>query len=67
MNPLSTDRSPVAAVRNQLRLRRAVRARRAALARDLDTFDTPSALLDLSAMLARYPDQETAGLRATVR
>lgn len=67
MSSLTKDRSAVSSVLTQFRLSRAAHARRAALARDLASFDTPADLLDLSAMLDRYPDQDTAQLRATVR
>lgn len=61
------DRAAVSSVLTHFRLSRAAHARRAALARDLATFDTPADLLDLSAMLDRYSDQDTAELRAAVR
>ncbi|UQX87740.1 hypothetical protein M6D93_15740 [Jatrophihabitans telluris] len=66
MNPSTNERPAVSSVLNKLRQHRATRARRAALARDLATFDTPAAILDFAAMLDRYPDEDTAELRATV-
>jgi hypothetical protein len=42
----------------RLRAARAVRTEREALRRDLETFTTHAELLELSAILQRYPDAE---------
>jgi hypothetical protein len=66
MNFSTNNRSALARMLQQVRCSRTAHARHAALARDLATFDTPAALLDVAAMLDRYPDQETAELRASL-
>ena len=50
-------------VRTQLRDSRDAHAARAALARDLSSYNSPSDLDDLDAILDRYSDQETADIR----
>ena len=50
-------------VRTQLRDSRDAHAARAALARDLASYNSPSDLDDLDAILDRYSDQETADIR----
>ena len=50
-------------VRNQLRDSREAYAARAALERELASYNTPEDLKDLYAILDRYSDSETAGIR----
>ena len=50
-------------VRAHVRDRRDARAARAGLERELASYDTPTDLNDLYAILDRYSDQETAGIR----
>jgi hypothetical protein len=50
-------------VRARLRERRESRAARAALTRELASYDNPDDLNDLYAVLARYTDRETAEIR----
>lgn len=52
-----------AAARQELHARRAARAARDALAKDLAAFDSPNDRLELSAILARHEDVETAEIR----
>jgi hypothetical protein len=51
------------AVRTQLRDRRDAHAAQAALEREIASYNTPEALNDLHAILARYSASETAGIR----
>jgi hypothetical protein len=64
---MQTTTRPLAAlwatVRDQLRESRDAHARHAALARELASYTTPEDLNDLHAILERYSDQETAGIR----
>lgn len=46
--------------------RQIARASRKKLARELAAFDSPSDLIDLSAMLERYDDAEVADIRRLV-
>jgi hypothetical protein len=50
-------------VRSQLRESRDAHAARAALERELATYNSPADLNDLHAILDRYSDQETADIR----
>jgi hypothetical protein len=50
-------------VRSQLRGSREAHAAHAALQRDLASYNSPEDLNDLHAILDRYPDTETAGIR----
>ncbi len=50
-------------VRTQLRENRKERAERAQLERELASYNSPSDLDDLHAILDRYSDQETADIR----
>lgn len=50
-------------IRAQLRDSRAAHAERAKLERELASYNSPSDLDDLDAILARHSDQETAGIR----
>ena len=50
-------------VRTQLRDSRVAHAARAALAHELASYNSPSDLDDLDAILDRYSDQETADIR----
>jgi hypothetical protein len=53
--------------RRELRqARRAARVQADALRQDLAAFASPAELLELSAMLARYDDHQTEGIRALV-
>jgi hypothetical protein len=45
---------------------RAARAERKALKHDLASYTTPRDLDDLEAILARYSEQETAGIRRLI-
>ena len=45
---------------------RAARAERVALKQDLASYTTPRDLDDLEAILARYSEQETAGIRRMI-
>ncbi len=55
--------SLLTAVREQIRESREERAARAALARELASYNSTSDLNDLHAILDRYSDQETAQIR----
>jgi hypothetical protein len=50
-------------VRTKLRDSRGAHSAQAALERDLATYSTAEDLNDLHAILDRYPDTETAGIR----
>jgi hypothetical protein len=50
-------------VRTQLRDSRDAHAAQAALERELASYNTPEDLNDLHAILERYTDEETAGIR----
>jgi hypothetical protein len=50
-------------VRSQLRESRDAHAARAALERELDSYNSEADLNDLHAILDRYSDQETADIR----
>jgi len=50
-------------VRTQLRDSRDAHTARAALQRELASYNSPADLDDLHAILDRYSDQETAGIR----
>jgi hypothetical protein len=50
-------------VRTQLRDSREAHAARAALEQELASYNTPEDLNDLHAILDRYSDSETAGIR----
>jgi hypothetical protein len=50
-------------VRNQVRESRDAHAARASLARELASYNSPSDLDDLHAILDRYSDQETREIR----
>jgi hypothetical protein len=50
-------------VRTQLRDSRDAHAEHVALQRELAAYSSPEDLNDLHAILDRYPDQETAGIR----
>jgi hypothetical protein len=51
------------AIRGQLRDARAAHAAHRRLERELACYTTPSDLNDLHAILDRYPDRDTAGIR----
>jgi len=51
------------AIRGQLHHARAAHATRRQLERDLAGYTSPSNLNDLHAILDRYPDRDTAGIR----
>jgi hypothetical protein len=52
-----------AAARNELRARRAARASRKTLERELASYTTPAEQNELDAVLERYPDDEVAEIR----
>jgi hypothetical protein len=58
-----TMTSLLTAVREQIRETREERAARAALGRELASYHSASDLNDLHAILDRYSDSETAGIR----
>jgi hypothetical protein len=66
MTNAKINQSAGTSLATRIREQRAARARRAALAGDLANFNTPAALLELSAMLDRYPDDETHEIRQAV-
>jgi hypothetical protein len=62
----STESGRLAALRNELRARRAARAAHNALLRDLASYDSPSARAELSAILARHTDEDADEIRNIV-
>jgi hypothetical protein len=61
---MSRRSTAVEFVRNYLEARRAVRRERLSLERELASYDTPSARLDLDAILARHTDEDTREIQA---
>ena len=53
----------ITAIRGRIRESRDAHAARAALERELSSYNSPSDLDDLHAILDRYSDQETAQIR----
>lgn len=58
-----TSASFLTALRDELRSRRAQRATRKQLERQLSTYRTPAELDDLTAILARYDDEDAEPVR----
>ncbi|WP_199442322.1 hypothetical protein [Umezawaea beigongshangensis] len=61
---MSRRTTAVEFVRNYLEARRAIRRDRLNLERELASYDTPSARLDLDAILARHTDEDTREIQA---
>jgi hypothetical protein len=55
--------STITAIRGRIRESRDAHAARSALARELSSYNSPSDLDDLHAILDRYNDRETAQIR----
>ena len=55
-----------AEIRDEFRARRAERASRKALERDLSSYTTPAELDELDAILGRYEDHEVADIRRII-
>ena len=53
----------ITAIRSRIRENRDAHAARAALEREISSYNNPSDLNDLHAMLDRYSDRETAQIR----
>ena len=53
----------ITAIRSRIRESRGTHAARSALARELSSYNSPSDLDDLHAILDRYNDRETAQIR----
>ena len=60
---MQTATRPLTSLRTKLRESRDAHAARAALARELASYNSPSDLDDLHAILDRYSDQETRDIR----
>ena len=56
----------LATVRDELRAKRAERAARKTLIRELASFTSPAERADLDATLSRYPDEDVADLRRLI-
>jgi hypothetical protein len=63
MQTTSHPRGRLTAIRTRLRQSRDANAARAALERDLASYNNPADLNDLHAILERYSDHETAHIR----
>ncbi len=63
MRTTTHPRGRLTAIRTRLRNTRDAHAARAALERELASYNTPQDLNDLHAILDRYSDQETADIR----
>lgn len=67
IDPKGDMTNPLRTVRTYFATRRALREREAELARELAHYDTPSARMDLEAILARHSDHEARELEAILR
>ncbi|MGM1064787.1 hypothetical protein [Saccharothrix sp. Mg75] len=59
--------NPLATVRTYFATRRAIRKREADLERQLADYNTPSARMDMEAILARHPEHQTREIEAILR
>ncbi|QFZ17265.1 hypothetical protein [Saccharothrix syringae] len=59
--------NPLKTVRTYFATRRAIRKREAELERELATYNTPSARMDMEAILARHSGHEARELEAILR
>ena len=57
----------LATVRTYFATRRAIRKREADLERELADYNTPSARMDMEAILARHPEHQTREIEAILR